>query len=464
MTEATDAAGKPVVFDLVDHDDLTGEQQMAKIAEQAYAGRSASMTSLLFRRRGSVIIRVLPVSLLGAFFAFCLVMFQQIKECPKDLKQADKEGKEYDPSCWMLPELYHPFVVQIFGIILSFVIVARNNVAVDRYFDGMEQVHTMSSRWVDAFTSLMGFLRSSMDLHPPNSKKQEACVAIGLAMLHWGTLAHAIAVNSLQATQLGVDERIWEYRLTVLEPPENITLDSSTGYEGVNKTKSRANRSRSRAVKGAMTAERRVSITETGIPKEKSSTSSMRELGKLGVYGPVSQDEVTHLHGATDKVSIVLMWMEEAISRGQVQGVILTAPPILGRVYNELGSGLQGFNSAYRIALVPFPFCFAQMIGWCLVIFELLCPIVAYAFTGGEVLTSFLTFCSLMGFWGLNRIAIELENPFGVEVNHLPLAELHHAYVEALGEMHVHPMPEYKWSAGNDQGQLPQLRRTINKG
>merc|ERR1719163_2771445 len=104
------------------------------------------------------------------------------------------------------------------------------------------------------------------------------------------------------------------------------------------------------------------------------------------------------LHGATDKVAIILMWMEEAISRAQTQGVLLTAPPILGRVYGELGNGLMGFNSAYRIALVPFPFCFSQMIGWCLVLFIFLCPIVAYVFTGGEILTATLTFCCMMGF------------------------------------------------------------------
>lgn len=298
-----------------------------------------------------------------------------------------------------------------------------------------------------------------MDLHPPNSKKQESCVAICLALLHWGTLAHALAINTLQATQLGIDEKMWEHRLTVLEPPENITLDSAAQYTGKNRTS--AHKSRSAAVKGAMTATRRVSITETGAVREEHVKSHKRELGKLGVFGPVTVEEVNHLHGATDKVAIVLMWMEEAISRGQVQGVILTAPPILSRVYNELGNGLQGFNSAYRIALVPFPFCFAQMIGWCLVAFEIICPAVAFKFTGGELLTSALTFFSLMGFWGLNRIAIELENPFGCEVNHLPLAELHHAYAEALGEMHVHPMPEYKWNSG-DGPELPKMRRTLH--
>merc|ERR1719399_1328008 len=214
-------------------------------------------------------------------------------------------------------------------------------------------------------------------------------------------------------------------------------------------------------MKDAIGANKRVSITETGIAQEVQHTAKDRSLQKLGVFGKPSAEEVSRLHGTTDKIAIVLMWMEEAISRAQVQGVLLIAPPILSRVYNELGSGLEGFNAAYRIALVPFPFCFAQMIGWCLVVFVVLCPAVAFVFTGGEMLTSSLTFFSMMGFWGLNRLAMELENPFGCNVNHLPLAELHHAYVEAIGEMHIHPMPEYKWAVQPGAPPLPQLRRNL---
>lgn len=210
-----------------------------------------------------------------------------------------------------------------------------------------------------------------------------------------------------------------------------------------------------------MSANKRVSITASGIPQEKTQHKAMRELGKLGVYGKISEEEANRLHGATDKVAIVLMWMEEAVSRAQVQGVLLIAPPIMARFYNEMGAGLEGFNAAFRISLVPFPFCFSQMIAWCLVVFVVLCPMVAFVFTGGEILTSILTFCSLMGFWGLNTIALELEAPFGCEVNHLPLAELHHAYVEAIGEMHVHPMPEYKWASQPGADPLPQLRRNF---
>jgi len=93
-----------------------------------------------------------------------------------------------------------------------------------------------------------------------------------------------------------------------------------------------------------------------------------------------------------------------------------------------------------------------------------ICPTVAFVFTGGEALTASLTFASLVGFWGLNRISCELENPFGVAVNHLPLAELHHSYVEAVAEMLDHPMPEYTWQV--EEGQLktedyPTLKRQM---
>eukprot|EP00746_Dinoflagellata_sp_MGD_P133387 gnl/MRDRNA2_/MRDRNA2_67079_c0_seq1.p1 gnl/MRDRNA2_/MRDRNA2_67079_c0~~gnl/MRDRNA2_/MRDRNA2_67079_c0_seq1.p1 ORF type:complete len:753 (+),score=119.52 gnl/MRDRNA2_/MRDRNA2_67079_c0_seq1:136-2394(+) len=447
-----------------DHSDLTGEEQVRQLAAQMYVGGIRSrqgwrqFITILFRTRGSVLTKAIPVSIMSSIIAFAMVFW-----------------RTRDPDFWLLPELGHPFVVQVFGIILSFVVVARCNVALDRYFDGVEHVHRMSSRWIDAFTSLLGFLRSSYDLHPADSPKKEACVALGLAMLHWSTLAHAVAVNVLQCTQLGVDEAIWEPRISVLEPPTAASLDKqAAGATGGKRTSAsgRTDRARSRAslMKGAMIAERRVSLTQSegldgrvGIEKE--NTKARRDLVRLGVFGQPTPDEVKSLHGATDKVAIILMWMEEAISRAQVQSILLTAPPILARVYNELGSGLAGFNSAYRISLVPFPFCFAQMIGWCLVVFLFLCPAVAFVFTGGEILTSSLTFCCLMGFWGLNRLAMELENPFGCKVNHLPLAEMHHAFVEALAEMHAHPMPEYKWQTKGGASQaLPQLRRNLAGG
>lgn len=428
----------------------TGAEQLADIQERMYGGKGKGRTSFratLYRKRGNIILSAIPVSIVGAILAGVLVLLRTA-----------------DPDLWFLPELQHPFVVQILSIILSFVIVARSQVAMQRYFQGAEHVHTMSTRWIDSFTSLLGFLRSSSDLHPKGSPKQQACVALGLAMLHWGSLAHALAINSLQMTQMGIDESIWQHRITILDPPENLELDGGRDSQAMQATrKTSVHKTRAGITKDAVIGEKQVQIVDgkaTGVEIQ----GAKRELVKLGVYGAPSMEETMRLHGATDKVCIVLMWMEEAISRAQVQGILLTAPPILGRAYNELGSGLAGFNSAYRIALVPFPFCFNQMIAWNLAIFLIVCPMVSYVFTGGEALTSSLTFCCLMGFWGVNRISMELENPFGIEVNHLPMAELHHAYVEALGEMHQHPMPEYAWDSavmGEEAKDMPTLKRAL---
>eukprot|EP00746_Dinoflagellata_sp_MGD_P133389 gnl/MRDRNA2_/MRDRNA2_67079_c0_seq3.p1 gnl/MRDRNA2_/MRDRNA2_67079_c0~~gnl/MRDRNA2_/MRDRNA2_67079_c0_seq3.p1 ORF type:complete len:516 (+),score=77.52 gnl/MRDRNA2_/MRDRNA2_67079_c0_seq3:79-1626(+) len=456
---STNAVVEEAGLVLAEAADTSGEEQLKQINISMRGGSVKGRIGwrhfvyILFRLRGSVIPPVLPCSIVGGMFAYILVYIR------------DEVDESYETMHKMLPELDHPFVVQVFAIILSFVIVARTNFALKRYFGGMDDVHDMSCRWIDGFTSLLGFLRSSYDLHPEGSAKKEACVALGLAVLHWTTLAHALAINSLQVTQLGLDEKIWQDRLAIMKPPEHASLKAPWGDKyvvgGAGSGRPRRSmlsaRSRGGMVKGAMTGDRRMSLEKKEVDgvshlheiKEKASDKKKRDLVKLGVYGDLNREEVIRLHGATDKTAIVLMWMEEAISRAQTQGVLLTAPPILARVYNELGSGLAGFNSAYRISLVPFPFCFAQMIGWCLVVFLFLCPAVAFVFTGGEILTSSLTFCCLMGFWGLNRIAMELENPFGCEANHLPMAELHHAFAEAIGEMHENPMPEYQWESAH---------------
>ena len=44
------------------------------------------------------------------------------------------------------------------------------------------------------------------------------------------------------------------------------------------------------------------------------------------------------------------------------QEIILVAPPILSRVYNQLGNGIVNLNNARKITSFPIPFPLAQMI------------------------------------------------------------------------------------------------------
>ena len=41
---------------------------------------------------------------------------------------------------------------------------------------------------------------------------------------------------------------------------------------------------------------------------------------------------------------------------------LMTPPPVLSRVYQELSNGMLGFNQSLKLADVPFPFIFAQIL------------------------------------------------------------------------------------------------------
>merc|ERR1719399_2027679 len=155
----------------------------------------------------------------------------------------------------------------------------------------------------------------------------------------------------------------------------------------------------------------------------------------------MTQEEITALSATESKVDLVHSWIIEAIAVSSLEGRILTQPPILSRVYQELSNGMLGFNQAYKIALVQFPFAFAQMLTLFLVAFLFCCPVAVYVFTGGEFLTPALTLFTVLGFWGIHEIGVEIENPFGMSVNHLPLIELHETMTETLVEVTIAKCP-----------------------
>ena len=68
----------------------------------------------------------------------------------------------------LLPFLDHPFAVQVFAIVLSFVVVYRTNCAVQRYFDGIRRDRKLR-RSAQAFRGtplplVEGYIFSSLQL------------------------------------------------------------------------------------------------------------------------------------------------------------------------------------------------------------------------------------------------------------------------------------------------------------
>ena len=61
--------------------------------------------------------------------------------------------------------------------------------------------------------------------------------------------------------------------------------------------------------------------------------------------------------------------------------------------------------------------------------------------TRGRFVPPMLCFVAIFGYWNLNMIAVELENPFGDDPNDLPLIETHSCAAAASGFKHTLPCP-----------------------
>lgn len=160
---------------------------------------------------------------------------------------------------------------------------------------------------------------------------------------------------------------------------------------------------------------------------------------KLKHLNVMTEEELLALRCANDRVLLISGWIVESITRKLQMGDLKVPPPIMSRVYQELSNGALGYNQALKVAMVPFPFPFAQMLALLLAFFVLICPVIVLQFTNSLLFTPLLTFFAILGYWGLNEIAVELENPFGDDANDLPMLELHHDFIDALEEALMAP-------------------------
>lgn len=115
-----------------------------------------------------------------------------------------------------------------------------------------------------------------------------------------------------------------------------------------------------------------------------------------------------------------------------VAGDLATPPPIQSRMYQELSNGMIGFNSALKIADVPFPIPYAQLLSVLLLGWALTLPVFVTAFTNSMVLAPILCFLLFEGIWCLNEVAKELENPYGGDDNDISLPDFHGRFVDLI--------------------------------
>jgi len=104
-----------------------------------------------------------------------------------------------------------------------------------------------------------------------------------------------------------------------------------------------------------------------------------------------------------------------------------------------LSDGSLGFRQARKIEDVPFPFPYAQMVELLLIIFCVSFPLIAAAKMGREAdgwtgswMPPLLTFLTNLAYFGLHKMARELEDPFVHPPNDLPSLMMQTAFNSRL--------------------------------
>lgn len=130
-------------------------------------------------------------------------------------------------------------------------------------------------------------------------------------------------------------------------------------------------------------------------------------------------------------------------------GTITVPPPIVSRFYQEVGNALMAYKYAYLNAWVPLPFCFAQLVAFYVVCMLITLPtfIVYQADLTDDNsdniwFTPIIAVCGVLAYCGLDMTAAELEQPFGTDVNDLPVRDLQLRFLESITTICEYPLPK----------------------
>lgn len=126
------------------------------------------------------------------------------------------------------------------------------------------------------------------------------------------------------------------------------------------------------------------------------------------------------------------MCFRSNISINLGQGMLSIPPPILTRVYQEIGAGMAEFHDAQLISMWPFPFPYAQLSLFLTVLHMAISPLIMVQYTKSVWSACLLTCVSVVSVISLNIISLELENPFGEDNNDLPANEVHDHFRDSL--------------------------------
>lgn len=119
------------------------------------------------------------------------------------------------------------------------------------------------------------------------------------------------------------------------------------------------------------------------------------------------------------RIHVVFQWIQAGILFGMKSGLIKTPPPIISRCFQELNAGMVALAEMQTIEETPFPVPYARMVTVLLLTHMSLTPFFMINLTDHFLVAGVFAFMAVFLLWILVLIAMDIEEPFGDDLDDL---------------------------------------------
>lgn len=322
------------------------------------------------------------------------------------------------------PRLPHHYAIHALGVLVGFAVVFRTNLGWNRYWEAVGQLHLMYSKWGDAFSQLLAFASVSVDRARALNDESGDAKANRVEDIVEHVYRNFIIMSAFAADRLSHGDT------------NRMERRYETGAKWADQIVKRE------ALREVVDGDTEMPHFEVPLGNGKKGERTSTSLGVEDIQNTwratyrvralPSAHEMDILQASTDRTTVVMYWIIYDLAL--VSSDIEAAPPIQSRMYQELSNGMLGFNQCMKLADVPFPFPYAQMLTWLLCCFTAFIPVYVSVFCNSMYTTPIMSFCLFQGIWGLNETAKELENPFGTDENDICLGDFHLRFVDCCDD------------------------------
>jgi len=387
---------------------------------------NSNQYGIIFQLAGSVLPGCLPVGAFTFSLGMALALLRKFEKTTQFLGEAPAPGPS--PLLGQERVITNPVSIQTVAVVIGYLLVVRTNMALGRWMDGISEVQLMLSKWGDAFDALNGFFAGRTAT--ATVEQRERILAFRIRMAHWFSLLSCLAFATLRND--GVIDNLDDV------PIKEMFAEPPGGYKETERWKLVPSVTKSFTAGSDVGLLKRIELEEETIQqKKKAEKAAAVSKGliqglDLMVLASPTPEEIALLGMANDKVNTVCLWIIQAIVLEIRAGTLDTPAPIASRLFQEISTGMLGFSQAHKVAMVPFPFPFAQLVSLLLCMLYVALPFYIDTFTQNIVLTPLVSFLLPVCYCGLNLIAIELEQPFGTDWNDVDIEVRHEEFLWML--------------------------------